>query len=111
MQRIDGLTASWLAVRLGTSPERIAAQRRGGELVAVPGPDGELVFPAWQFGPDLRPLPSVRRLVAAAREQGLDDARLHAIVRMRSGLTGARLSDSIAANEDQILRAIASAQR
>jgi hypothetical protein len=109
MQRIDGMTASWLAARLGISPERIEVLRRGGELVGVRRASGERVFPAWQFGRDLRPLPAVRRLVAAARERGLGDERLHAIVSMRNGLTGGRLGDSIVAHEEQILRAIAQA--
>jgi hypothetical protein len=51
------LSRSWLAVRLGTQPAMVDAMRRSGQLIGVPGDNGEISFPSWQFGPDGKPLP------------------------------------------------------
>ena len=67
--RKPGLSTSWLAVRLGTQPAKVDAMRRAGTLIGVPGDDGGVVYPSWQFGPDGKPLP----VVAAA--EGSRDAR------------------------------------
>jgi hypothetical protein len=107
----SGLTTSWLAGRLGQQPARIEALRRSGLLVGVPRGDGQRVFPSWQFGPDVRPLPALARIVAAARAAGLDDAALHRLVTTREGLTGGRrLIDALRrGDEEHVLRAIARA--
>lgn len=71
------------------------------------------MYPSWQFGPDVQPLPWLPRLIAAAREAGLDDARLDALMSMRVGLTGdRRLVDAVrAGDEETVLRAVRSAAR
>jgi hypothetical protein len=105
----SGLTTSWLATRMGLQPARIDALHRSGELLGVPRADGQRVFPSWQFGRDGRPLPSLPRVIAAARAAGLDDAALHRLVTMRAGLTGGRrLVDALRSGvEEPVLRAIA----
>ena len=82
----NGLTTDWLAARLGEQPARIDARRRAGELVGVRRPDGQHVYPGWQFGPDGRPHAQLPALVATARAKGLDDARLHELLTRRAGL-------------------------
>jgi hypothetical protein len=106
---ISGLTTSWLASRLGTQPARIEALRRDGQLLGVRRPDGQTVFPAWQFGRDGRPLAGLARVIAAARAAGIDDHRLHRILTSRMGLTGReRLLDVLrAGRDDEVVRAIA----
>lgn len=90
MEEITGLTTSWLATRTGVQPARIDALRRSGELLGVRRADGQHVFPSWQFDRDLRPLPALPSLVAAAREAGIDERRLHELVMRRAGLIGNR---------------------
>lgn len=85
----NGLTTDWLAARLGEQPAQIDARRRAGELVAVRRPDGQHVYPGWQFARDGRPHPQLEALVAAARAKGLDDAALHELLTRRAGLVGA----------------------
>jgi hypothetical protein len=104
----DCLSASWLSARLGVDTARIEAMRRGGELIAVRPPgSSEWLYPAWQFDGGA-PRRSVRRVVAAAREAGLDDARLYDVLTMRLGLGGSRrLADLLAAGEDdQVVAAV-----
>src|SRR5262245_2648195 len=85
-------TSSWLAARLGADPAQIETRRRAGELFAVPVQGGfDYVYPAWQFGQDGMPLPQVERLLAAARESGMDDARLNAFLNRRAGVGGPRM--------------------
>jgi hypothetical protein len=84
----NALTTAWLAARLGAQPARVEALRRAGRLVALRRADGQHVFPAWQFGRDGRPHADVARLVAAAREKGIDDTRLHELVTRRAGIVG-----------------------
>ena len=105
-----GLTTSWLADRLGVQPAHITAMRRSGELVGVRR-GSEYVYPAWQFDPDLHPLPDVRRVVEAARKAGIDGDRLHGLVTMRSGLTrGAKPIDRLdRESAERVLRAISRA--
>ena len=106
-----GMTTSWLAARWGTQPARVEAMRRAGELVGVRRGAGEVVYPTWQFGLDAKPLSDLPRLVSAAREAGLDDARLNELLTMRAGLTGERrLADAFRAGDvDGVVRAIRSA--
>jgi hypothetical protein len=103
-----GLSASWLAERLGTQPARVEAMRRAGSLIAFRGDDGGTLYPAWQFGPDGRSLPVVPRLKAAAHRAGIDERRLNELLTMRSGLTsGRRLVDSLGtSSDDEIVAAI-----
>jgi hypothetical protein len=108
---ISGLTTPWLATRMGLQSAQVDALRRSGELLGVRRPDGQYVYPAWQFGRGGRPLPSLPRVIAAARARGIDDERLAEIVQRRTGLTGdGRLVDVLrAGREDDVLRTIAGA--
>jgi hypothetical protein len=109
----DSLSASWLAVRLGLEPRKIEAIRRAGELIAY-RPEGahEYYYPVWQFDDDWRPQPIVPRLVMAAREAGLSDNRLYALLNARSGLGGDRkLADALReGRSDHVLNAIRTAK-
>ena len=106
------LTRSWLAVRLGTQPAKVDAMRRDGLLIGVPGDDGAIVFPSWQFGPDGKPRAVVQRLKSAAARGNMDDRRLNELMTMRSGLTGGRrLVDALGAGDDEVVAAIAHATR
>jgi hypothetical protein len=109
---VSGLTTSWLATRMGLQSAQVDAMRRGGDLLAVRRADGQYVYPAWQFGRDGRPLPAVRRLVAATRARGIADERLAELLGMRSGLTGrGRLADALhEGREDEVLRAVGGVQ-
>lgn len=82
--------------------------RRAGTLIGVPGSDGGVLYPSWQFGPDGKPLPVVARLKAAATRKGIDDRRLNELLTMRSGLTGSRrLVDALGTNaDDEVVAAI-----
>jgi hypothetical protein len=78
--------ASWLAVRLGIEPLKLEAMRRDGELIAVREPGTTTwLYPPWQFD-GRNPLPSIPRIVRAARETGLDQGRLFTILTARRGL-------------------------
>ena len=67
------LPATWLASRMAVDPARIDAMRRAGELIAVREPGStEWRYPAWQFDAG-EPRPAVARVVAAARESGIDE--------------------------------------
>jgi hypothetical protein len=109
----DSLSASWLAVRLGLEPRKIETMRRAGELIAY-RPEGahEYYYPVWQFDDDWRPQPIVPRLVMAAREAGLSDNRLYALLNARSGLGGDRkLADALReGRSDHVLNAIRTAK-
>jgi hypothetical protein len=108
----DCLSGSWLSERLGVDVARIDALRRGRELIAVRrAGSAEWLYPAWQFSGG-QPRPSVPRILAAAREAGLDEQRLYDILTMRLGL-GTRagpvqsLADLIATGaDDQVVAAI-----
>jgi hypothetical protein len=107
----NALTTTWLAARLGEQPARIEARHRAGALVGIRRPDGQLVFPPWQFGPDGLPHPRLPELVAAARAKGLDDRRLDELVTRRAGLVGGTRPAEAARSGDlgPALRAVASA--
>ena len=102
------LSRSWLAVRLGTQPAKVDAMRRGGQLIGVPGDNGEIIFPSWQFGPDGKPRAVVPRLKAAAARRGIDERRLNELLTMRSGLTGGhRLADALGTGaDDEVVAAV-----
>jgi hypothetical protein len=86
----NAFTTSWLAARLGADPARIEARRRAGELFAV-RKGFEHVYPSWQFGPDGEPLPAVERLLATAREAGMDGSQLNSFLNRRAGVGGPRM--------------------
>jgi hypothetical protein len=106
------LSASWLAERFAVDPARIDAMRRAGELIAVreQGSTGWL-YPAWQLD-GREPRRVIARIVAAARESGLDETRLYQMLTMPLGLTGRRrLVDLIAEGRDEeVVQAVRNAQ-
>jgi hypothetical protein len=109
--RSESLTDSWLSTRMGVDTRRIDAMRRSGELIGVREPGGQAyLYPAWQFE-NGRPRPLVEQLVRAARERGIDDARLYEVMTMRMGLGGERrLCDLLVAGEhDAVLAGVRSA--
>jgi hypothetical protein len=93
------LSASWLSTRWGVDTVRINAMRRSGELLAVrPAGTQEWRYPSWQFDTDGSVKPDVARVLAAARERGIDSEQLSEILQRRSGLTGSgRLVDELLA--------------
>lgn len=104
----DSLSGTWLAERLAVDPLRIEAMRRAGELIAVHDPAaGDWHYPAWQFE-SWKPRRGVARIVAAAREAGIDEARLYDLMTARLGLTGSRrLADLLVeGREDEVIAAV-----
>lgn len=103
------LPATWLAQRLGIDPAKVDAMRRAGELLAVrESGSTEWRYPAWQFEAG-RPRDGVARVVAAAREVGLDEAELHERLVGRLGMRGdgPRLADLlIEGRQDDVVAAI-----
>jgi hypothetical protein len=92
----NAFTTSWLAARFGADPARIEARRRAGELFAVPAAGGlDHTYPAWQFGPDGKPLPALKPLLAAAREVEMNESLLHAFLNRRVGVGGPRMWELI----------------
>jgi hypothetical protein len=81
------LPGSWLSSRLGLNPGEIERLRERGELFAVRDQD-EWLYPAWQFGPGGSIPAGVREAVKTAREAGLDETRLVALLRRPVGLVG-----------------------
>ena len=105
----NAFTTSWLAARLGADPARIEARRRAGELFAVR--EGlEHVYPSWQFGPEGEPLPAVERLLATAREAGMDDSELDSFLNRRAGVGGPRMWELVREGRvDYVLSSLRSA--
>ena len=86
------MSGSWVAARLGIDPVRLDVMRRGGELLAVrPAGAYEWSYPAWQFGPDGKPLPQVTRVLEAARERGIAPDRVTELLDRRAGVVGGRV--------------------
>ena len=108
----ESITTSWLASRVGIEPERLDVLRRAGKLLGV-RPPGSLdhLYPGWQFGVDGKPLPAIPRIVAAAREAGLDELRLYELMTNRVGLLDRRrLVDMLReGREEHVLDAIRTA--
>lgn len=106
------LPATWLAQRAAVDPALIDVLRRGGELIAVREPGStEWRYPAWQFESG-KPRKSVARIVAVARERGLDDAQLFDLLTTPLGLRGEgrTLVDLLVeGREDEVVSAIRSA--
>jgi hypothetical protein len=94
---------------MGVDPARIDAMRRGGELIAVREPgDTAWRYPSWQFE-EGKPRPGVARVVAVARERGLDEARLYELLTTPLGLRGdgRRLADLLVeGREDEVVAAV-----
>lgn len=109
----DCLPGTWLGERIGKSPASIDVMRRAGELIAVRR-EGSLdwLYPAWQFE-DWEPRPGIARVVAAAREAGLDENRLYEILTTPLGLSGprrTRLADLLVeGREDDVVAALRAA--
>ena len=106
------LSASWLAERFAVDPARIEAMRRDGELIAVREPGSTAwLYPAWQLD-GREPKRVVARIVAAARESGLDEARLYEVLTGPLGLRGERrLVDLIVeGRDDEVVAAVRSAR-
>jgi hypothetical protein len=105
--------ATWLADRLAVDPARIDALRRAGELIAVREPGStEWRYPAWQFEAPGRARPSIARVVAAARDVGMDEARLYDVLTMPLGLRdgGRRLVDLLLeGRDDEVVAAVRAA--
>lgn len=106
----DALPAPWLAARLSVDPARIEAMRRAGELIAVREPGSqEWRYPAWQFEAGT-PRRGIARIVAAARESGLDEADLYDALTTPLGLSGVgrrRLVDLLLeGRENEVVSAI-----
>lgn len=106
----DCTSASWLAERLGWTPERIEAMRRDGELLAVRRPGAlEWLYPAWQLD-RWKPRPGIARVVAAAREAGLDEGALYDLLAAPLGLRAResrRLADLLVEGRvDEVVAAV-----
>ena len=104
----DCLSASWLAERLAVDPVRVDGMRRAGELVAVREEGStEWRYPAWNLDGG-QPRPGVARIVAAAREAGVDDNALYDALVAPRGLRGEqRLVDLLLDGRDEdVVRAL-----
>ena len=85
--------------------------RKDGELIAVRDPGSrEWLYPAWQFD-GRKPRRGVARIVSVARDSGLDEARLYAVLTAPLGLGGRRrLADLlIEGREDEVVDAVRAA--
>ncbi len=109
----EALPATWLAQRMAVDPARIDGMRRAGELIAVrEAGSTEWRYPAWQFAGG-RPRPGVARVVSAAKDAGLDEARLYDLLVTPLGLRGdgRRLVDLLLeGRDDEVVAAIHSAR-
>lgn len=110
----DSIPATWLAARLAVDPAKIEVMRRSGELIAVREPGSiEWRYPAWQFEKG-QPRTGVPRVVAAAREAGIDEARLYDVLTAPLGLRRTdrrRLVDLLReGREDEVVAAVRAAR-
>jgi len=110
----DCIAATWLAARLAVDPAKIDLMRRSGELIAVREPGSiEWRYPAWQFEAG-KPRRGVTRVVAAAREAGVDEARLYDVLTTPLGLRESgrrRLVDLLLeGREDEVVAAVRAAR-
>ena len=109
----DSIPATLLAARLAIDPARIDVMRRSGELIAVREPGSvEWRYPAWQFDGG-KPRRGIARVVTAAREVGVDEARLYDVLTSPLGLreSGRRkLVDLLLeGREDEVVAAVRAA--
>ena len=108
----DTLSGSWLAARLGVEPRKLDAMRRGGQIIAVRDRGSqEWRYPTWQFGRGFRLLPGIDRVIAVARESGLDEEQLAQLLSRRAGLVQSRpLADLLREGRvDQVIAAVRAA--
>lgn len=110
----DSIAATWLAARLAVDPAKIDVMRRSGELIAVREPGSiEWRYPAWQFEAG-KPRRGITRVVAAAREAGVDEARLYDVLTTPLGLRESgrrRLVDLLLeGREDEVVAAVRAAR-
>lgn len=110
----DSIAGTWLAARLAVEPAKIDLMRRNGELIAVREPGSiEWRYPAWQFEAG-KPRHGVARVVRAARESGLDEARLYDVLTAPLGLRESgrrRLVDLLLeGREDEVVAAVKAAR-
>ncbi len=93
-------------------PAKIDALRRAGELIAVREPGStEWRYPPWQFE-NWKPRNCIARVVAAARDRGLDDAKLYDVLTSPLGLRdgGRTLVDLLLeGREDEVVTAVRAA--
>ena len=102
--RPGAMSTSWVGMRLGIDPVRVNAMRRAGELYAVrPTGSQEWLYPAWQFGPDWKPLPPVQRALKAAKEAGLGERELESLLNRRVGMVrgNRRLRDLLLEGDEE----------
>ncbi len=102
------LSASWLAERLAVDPARIDGMRRAGELVAVRDEGStEWRYPAWNLEGE-QPRQGIARIVAVAREAGLDETAIYDALVAPRGLRGEqRLVDLLLAGRvDDLVRTL-----
>ena len=109
----DSIPGTWLADRFAVDPAKIDVMRRSGELIAVREPGSiEWRYPAWQFD-NGKPRRGVARVVAAAREAGIDEARLYDVLTAPLGLRESgrkRLVDLLLeGREDEVVAAVRAA--
>lgn len=106
----DSIPATWLAARLAVDPVKIDLLRRSGELIAVREPGSiEWRYPAWQLD-NGKPRRGIARVVAAAREAGIDETRLYDVLTAPLGLRESgrrRLVDLLLeGREDEVVAAV-----
>jgi hypothetical protein len=96
------LSTSWLAERLAVDPARLDAMRRAGELIAVREEGStEWRYPAWQLE-GAAPRKGIARIVAAARDAGLDETGIYEALTAPRGLRGEqRLVDLLLEGRDE----------
>jgi hypothetical protein len=110
----DTIAATWLAARLAVEPAKIDLMRREGELIAVRERGSvEWRYPAWQFESG-KPRRGIARIVAAARDAGIDESRLYDVLTAPLGLRGSgrpRLVDLLLeGREDEVVAAVKAAR-
>jgi hypothetical protein len=109
----ESLARPWLAARLGVQSAEIDRMRRAGELIGVRPPGRfEHLYPSWQFNGEGKPLPSVGRIVRAARERGIGEIELYGIMQRRAGLmSGKTLVDVLRDGGEERVLAVVRAAR
>ncbi|MGH3135750.1 MAG: hypothetical protein ACRDPV_04575 [Gaiellaceae bacterium] len=109
----NSIAATWLAARLAIDPAKIDLMRRSGDLIAVREPGSvEWLYPAWQLDSG-KPRRGIARVVAAAREAGLDETRLYDVLTAPLGMRESgrkRLVDLLLeGREDEVVAAVRAA--
>ena len=109
----EAIAGTWLAARLAVDPAKVDLMRRSGELMAVREPGSiEWRYPAWQLDSG-KPRRVIARIVAAAREAGLDETRLYDVLTAPLGMRESgrrRLVDLLLeGREDEVVAAVRAA--